>query len=234
MDLKGKFMPPITKARKKTILRHCSHSGLHYPRLIPFLFSSVNEISCRSGSSGWTGELFRSEGLCCRKGITSPSCRGPAYSSGPWPGYYLINFILSSQYSSFPKAVLSIRVTIQPSAVTPPGMKSDEGFCQAPCPPLEASSPSSGPVVAVPRLRCHLGCMKVMLVARGRWGDATACEQHPKRSRLSVCLANSLFSHSSPRAKVTQRGFFTEHILPSVLNGLGLLEVKNRSGQSSP
>lgn len=155
------------------------------------------------------------------------------YSSGPWPGYYLINFILSSQYSSFPKAVLSIRVTIQPSAVTPPGMKSDEGFCQAPCPPLEASSPSPGPAVAVPRSRCHLRCMKVMLVARGRWGDATACEQHLKRSRLSICLANSLFSHSSPWAKVTRRGFFTKHILSSVLNGLGLLEVNNRSGQSS-
>lgn len=48
MDLKGKFMPPITKARKKTILRHCSLAGLHYPHLIPFLFSSINEISCRS------------------------------------------------------------------------------------------------------------------------------------------------------------------------------------------
>lgn len=146
MDLKGKFMPPITKARKKTILRLCSHSGLHYPRLIPFLFSSVNEISCRSGSSGWTGVLFRSEGLCCRKGITSPSCWELAYSSGPWPGYYLINFILSSQYSSFPKAVLSIRVTIQRSAVTPPGMKRDEGFCEA------LLVTSLGPTVAVPRI----------------------------------------------------------------------------------
>lgn len=61
MDLKGKFMPPITKARKKTILRHCSLAGLHYPRLIPFLFSSINEISCRSRGllDGWEKSLDR-------------------------------------------------------------------------------------------------------------------------------------------------------------------------------
>lgn len=52
MDLKGKFMPPITKARKRTILRHSSLPGLHYPRLIPFLFSSVNEISWWPGLPG--------------------------------------------------------------------------------------------------------------------------------------------------------------------------------------
>lgn len=143
MDLKGKFMPPITKARKKTILRHCSHSGLHYPRLIPFLFSNVNEISCRSGASGWTGGLFRSAGLCGRKGITSPSCRGRCILQGL--GLAIISLILASfsQYSSFPKAVLSIRVSIQQRAVTPLPMKSHCRFRAVPCPPLESSFPSS-------------------------------------------------------------------------------------------
>lgn len=94
MDLKGKFMPPITKARKKTILRHCSHSGLHYPRLIPFLFSSVNEISCRRGPSGRTGGLFRSVGCAVERELQAPHVEGPVYSSGSWPSYYLINFIL--------------------------------------------------------------------------------------------------------------------------------------------
>lgn len=51
--------------------------------------------------------------------------RGPVYSSGPWPGYYLVNFILFCQYSSFPKAVLSIRVTIPRRAGIPLPMKSD-------------------------------------------------------------------------------------------------------------
>lgn len=69
-------MPPITKARKKTILRHCSHSGLHYPRLIPFLFSSVNEISCRSGALWTDGRTLQIRGMRGRKGITRPSCRG--------------------------------------------------------------------------------------------------------------------------------------------------------------
>lgn len=90
--------------------------------------------------------------------LQAPCVEGPAYSSGPWPSYYLINFILFSQYSSFPKAVLSIRVTIQRRAVTPLPMKSDWVFGAAPCPPLQPSFPSPASLVAFPHgcwLRCH-------------------------------------------------------------------------------
>lgn len=76
MDLKGKFMPPITKARKKTILRHGSLPGLHYPRLIPFLFSSVNEISWRRGPAGRMGEAFRSEAPVVEKELQGPRREG--------------------------------------------------------------------------------------------------------------------------------------------------------------
>lgn len=95
-------MPPITEARKDTILRHCSLPGLHYPRLIPFLFSSVNEISRRRGPADGREKPLdvRTGG---RKGITEPAVRAPG-PRGPWPRYYLISFTLSSQYSSFPKA----------------------------------------------------------------------------------------------------------------------------------
>lgn len=78
MDLKGKFMPPITKARKKTILRHCSLPGLHYPRLIPFLFSSVNEISWRHGPAGRMGEAFRSAAPIAEKELQSRAARAGA------------------------------------------------------------------------------------------------------------------------------------------------------------
>lgn len=78
MDLKGKFMPPITKARKKTILRHCSLPGLHYPRLIPFLFSSVNEISWRHGPAGRMGEAFRSAAPVAEKELQSHAVRAGA------------------------------------------------------------------------------------------------------------------------------------------------------------
>lgn len=61
--------------------------------------------------------------LRCRKGITE-RCREGRRSQGPWPRYYLINSIPSSLYSSFLKAVLSIRVTIYWSAVTPMAVKS--------------------------------------------------------------------------------------------------------------
>lgn len=76
MDLKGKFMPPITKARKRTILRHGSLPGLHYPRLIPFLFSSVNEISWRRGPAGRMGEAFRSEAPVVEKELQGPRREG--------------------------------------------------------------------------------------------------------------------------------------------------------------
>lgn len=76
MDLKGKFMPPITKARKRTILRHGSLPGLHYPRLIPFLFSSVNEISWRHGLAGRMGEAFRSEAPAAEKELQGPRREG--------------------------------------------------------------------------------------------------------------------------------------------------------------
>lgn len=89
MDLKGKFMPPITKARERTILRPGSLPGLHYPRLIPFLFSSVNEISWRRGPAGRLGEAFRSEAPVvekelqgpCREGRSVPWVLGPAIIS---------------------------------------------------------------------------------------------------------------------------------------------------------
>lgn len=131
MDLKGKFMPPITKARKKTILRHCSLPGLHYPRLIPFLFSSVNEISWRHGPAGRMGEAFRAAAPLQKRNYRA--CREGRRSQGPWPRYYLINSIPSSLYSSFLKAVLSIRVTIYWSAVTPMAVKS---YKAPPCPLL--------------------------------------------------------------------------------------------------
>ena len=78
MDLKGKFMPPITKARKRTILRHGSLPGLHYPRLIPFLFSSVNEISWRRGPAGRMGEGFRSEAPVVEKELQALAARAGA------------------------------------------------------------------------------------------------------------------------------------------------------------
>lgn len=63
--------------------------------------------------------------------------RGQEHSPGPWPYYYLINFTPSFQYSSFPKAVLSIRVTIYWSAVTPTVVKSYKAFgTAAPQPPI--------------------------------------------------------------------------------------------------
>ena len=89
--------------------------------------------------------------------LQAPHVEGPVYSSGPWPGYYLINFILFSQYSSFPKAVLSIRVTIQRRAVTLPPMKSDGAFGAALCPPLQPSFPSPVSPVAFPRGH-RVGC----------------------------------------------------------------------------
>lgn len=72
--------------------------------------------------------------------------RGLVYSSGPWPSYYLVNFILSCQYSSFPKAVLSIRVTIPRRAGIPPPMKSEWAL---------GSVPSLVAFLCHHRLGCH-------------------------------------------------------------------------------
>lgn len=100
--------------------------------------------------------------------------RGQERSPGPWPCYYLINFIPSSQYSSFPKAVLSIRVTIYWSAVTPTAVKGYEAFgVSTPSPVFSPRLPrcllAAGPESAAPvgegRQRGPRGCQ----LGRGSW-----------------------------------------------------------------
>lgn len=94
MDLKGKFMPPITKARKETILRHCSLAGLHYPRLIPFLFSSINEISCRSRAAGRRGASLDRRVCVAEKELQAPRVEGRRILQVL--GLAIISLILSS------------------------------------------------------------------------------------------------------------------------------------------
>lgn len=103
--------------------------------------------------------------------------RGQERSLGPWPCYYLINFIPSSQYSSFPKAVLSIRVTIYWSAVTPTAVKNYEAFgastpAQCSSPRLPRCLPAAGPESVGPVGRG--GC------AAAGWAGAHGCRALPE------------------------------------------------------